>query len=119
MKALQVIFTSYLAILLAWYVPAHQRGQIVLGEKSAQTGLATMSAAHGCCEVPAKPAQPSDSDRKACFICFWVTGLVSVEPWTMQLQFVERLYEAATVYHAQVHAVALRLNHFGRDPPAC
>lgn len=125
--ALRAIFALYLTLVLAWYVPGHQRGQFTVGQKAC--GDATIAVqpktpvaeAHSCCDVkpaPQKPGQPTDSDRKACFICFWVAGLIVVEPFTLQMEFHELLYASAQQYDAQVRAVADRLNHYGRDPPS-
>lgn len=122
--ALRAIFVVYVSLMLVWFVPSHQRGAIVLGQKSPERSAAS-SESHGCCAVkPApepvsKPCEPTDSDRKACFVCFWVAGLIVVEPFTLQMEFREVLYTAALQYDAQVRAVADRLNHYGRDPPAC
>ncbi len=125
MAFLRVIFAVYLTLMLAWYVPSHQRGKIALGKKSSDeqttaTHASVKSAGHSCCSVPApkpKDREPTDSDRRACFICFWVAGLIVVEPFTLQMEFHELVYASAQQYHAQVRAVADRLNHYGRDPP--
>jgi hypothetical protein len=127
--ALRAIFALYLTLVLVWYVPGHQRGQITIGRKSADVATSAALAepvsfeSHSCCAekpAPKKPGEPTDADRRACFICFWVAGLIVVEPFTLQMEFHELLYASAQQYDAQVRAVADRLNHYGRDPPfAC
>ena len=116
----RAIFLTFMTWLRVWFLPGHTRGRITIGP-SEHRGSPATAAAHACCAGdeagPAERSLPTSKDRANCAVCFWGAGLLTTPPVVLDLLHAERSFEQAAVYHAQVRREALRLNHFGRDPP--
>lgn len=115
--------------LLVVFLPGHQRGSITLGPAEAgESCCAPVPEPVSCCAVestdpadsphPTSHEEPTARDVANCAVCYWAAGLLTTPPFVFDFSHAKRAFEHARAYHAQVQAVACRLNQYGRDPPA-
>lgn len=73
MRPLRAIFLIYLTFLLAWFVPAHTRGQMTMPH-----GQETESCCSSRQETPPQqqPTTPTQKEKANCAVCFWAAGIL-------------------------------------------
>lgn len=114
MRPLRAIFLVYLTLLLAWFVPAHTRGQMTMPHD--QT-------AASCCSSheqtpPQQPATPTQKDKANCAVCFWAAGILPEVAVMFVVRPIDRAMIEAFDAIAQCAAWFIPAESLPRGPPA-